>query len=322
MPEETFISIPIDDIEIESNIRTKYNEEDLTSLALSMKQYGQLEPIRVYENKSTLNYVIIFGHRRYYAAIKVDPETNKPYLRELKCIITSKPDTLDKLYLQAIENEQSESISPVDREKYIYLLKKKFNQSVKDIAKKLGKNESWIYRSLDALKIREKYKETFDEVGLSLNTNALPAFKNATEEEVKEAVNEICKYPEKKTDILNDVRIKNKKNKYYVEKKSLQKESEKALESNSKSLSENSSFNNNNDNSTFKNEQKQNFNFIEDSIFETIKLIITINKNNKEKKVTINICFSSDFMDENVENILYEKLNFFYENEGYSIVKQ
>jgi ParB/RepB/Spo0J family partition protein len=307
--DETFIKIPVEAIEVESNIRTKYDEDNLNSLALSMKQYGQLEPIRVYENKETLKYFIIFGHRRFFAAKKIDPETNQPYLRELKCLVTAKPDSLDNLYLQAIENEHSVNISSTDREAYINILKTTYKQTVHEIARKLGKNVSWIYRILEADKLREKYKDIFTKFGFIMNTRDVLSFYNASDEEVIATVNAIIKNPRKKTIILNNLRIRNKKKKgsntVNLEDKSLQKEFIGNLESFSNEESNNVPFDYEENESSTKN----NFHF---------EILIKIN--DVKRMFNIKSSYSGYNIDINAINIVYEKAKNYFENKGYLFV--
>jgi ParB/RepB/Spo0J family partition protein len=322
-PTEQYISIPVDDIKVESNIRTEYDDEDINNLALSIKQYGQLEPIRVYRNNDNLNYVIIFGHRRYYAATKIDPETNKPYLKEIKCIITSKPDTLDQLYLQAIENEHSVGLTSVDREKYIKLLKNKHGQSAGDISKKLGKNISWIYRVLDALKVREKFEKYFNEAGLSFHTNEVIFFKNATIEEVKEAVEKIKKNPKNNKNILNELSNKKRKLKESILKTSFSSpdESKNTIRN---GLSENPFITDNNDlyleeldQTTIESDKEQNIDGNDGNSLLHSELIFTIKKNDYNKLVKINFSNSGAFNVEKVQNLIFEKIKGYYENKGY-----
>lgn len=188
---EKYATIPIDRIEISSNIRTEYDEESINALAFSFKNNGQLVPIRVYENKN--KYTIIFGHRRYLAAKVIDPDTDKPVLNELKCIITAKPDNLDMIYLQAIENEHSVNISSTDREKYIKLLNNKYNQPFPEIAKRIGKRLSWVNQALNALKFEDEYKKKFFENSDDMYLRNNIVINNATDEEIRQAVSLIVK---------------------------------------------------------------------------------------------------------------------------------
>jgi hypothetical protein len=42
-------------IDIDSNIRSKYSDDGIDELSESIKQYGQLEPIRIYEQGNRYN---------------------------------------------------------------------------------------------------------------------------------------------------------------------------------------------------------------------------------------------------------------------------
>ena len=93
---EEYTSIPLSLIKVEENVRKQYSPDDksIEELATSLKTYGQLPPIRVYETASN-GYAILFGHRRYYAAKKAGIE-------ELKCIICDNPATTDRLYTREL----------------------------------------------------------------------------------------------------------------------------------------------------------------------------------------------------------------------------
>ena len=196
-PLEEYLKIDIDLISVDSNIRSEYDDKDIQSMADSMLQYGQLEPVRLYEHKN--GYKIIFGHRRYLAAQKAG-------IPQLKAVISDKPETLDKIYIQAIENEHSVNLSSGDREAYITLLHEKYKQSHETIAEKLGKNVSWIYKSIQASKVREKKEHVFTDAGLQMTTEDALAISSLTDEELQSAVEEAVENPKKKSSILKKAR--------------------------------------------------------------------------------------------------------------------
>jgi ParB family chromosome partitioning protein len=195
-PPESLISVPIDLLITEGNIRSEYDETKIKELAQSLVEYGQLQPIRVY--KQGINYVIVFGHRRFLAAKEAG-------LTELKCIVTEKPDSLDKIFIQAIENEHAQEISSIDREEYIFLLKEKYSLQSNEIAKRIGKSTSWISQVLSSREVRLKHNEILNKGGVDITTKEAYALRNASTEEVREAVEEITSKPKERRQIITEL---------------------------------------------------------------------------------------------------------------------
>jgi len=283
-PQDEYTSIPICLLEIESNIRSEYDEEEIKNLANSMKKHGQLEPASVYEKGD--KYVIIFGHRRYLAA-------NFANFKELKCIVKDKPDTLDKLYMQAIENEQSVKISPSDREKYVKRLKDEFDQSVSEIAAKLGKSEPWVYQALNAVNIREKYGDIFNNVGIPMTTKDTILLANATKEEILKAIDLITQNQGSKTKVLNNLN----------EEKIIKKGSRTAKIENKSNIFDEPIQSDN-----------ENHNFI------NVKIELLINKDYKNKKVKIKTCSQGDSNDSNLVSLINDTVKSYFEGEYYSVI--
>lgn len=157
---EQHIKLPVNLIVPGSNIRKEYSEAAITGLAESMKKHGQLQPIRVYDEGDI--YIVIFGHRRLLAARQAN-------IMEMDCIITRKPDSLSMLYTQIIENEQSQELSAQNREDYIKLLLDN-GQSYEDVARNIGKSESWVRHCAVAFNTREKFRDILDSAPFSLGT--------------------------------------------------------------------------------------------------------------------------------------------------------
>jgi ParB family chromosome partitioning protein len=198
-----FGEISLELIKFDSNIRHDYKEEDIDELAKSMMAYGQLQPICVYKKDS--DYFVIFGHRRYLSAKKAGFKT-------IRAVVMPEPEAIERIYMQIIENEQSKSITPEERESYIHLLLEK-GESYSKIADTIGKSESWIRECSVAYNVREKYQKTFIDAGLTLSTHQVNLLRNATEEEIKKAIELSVENPENKGDILTDLNKRTKKKK-------------------------------------------------------------------------------------------------------------
>jgi len=190
---DEFYPLSIDRIEIDLNIRSNYDEEGIIELSESIKKYGLLNPIRVYEKDD--KYVIIFGHRRFLACQRAGRNS-------INCIISQKPDSVKNIFLQLTENFQREEILSADFEKYINMLKYEYKLSVKEIAEKMNKSEGYLHRVIKAFDTREKNKEIFTKTGFTPTTHDLMILNNCDEETMKEAINMVCENPGDKTKIL------------------------------------------------------------------------------------------------------------------------
>jgi ParB family chromosome partitioning protein len=194
--------IDLDHIKYDPNIRSEFDEGYIKELSESLVKYGQLQSICVYTKDS--DFHVIYGKSRCLAAIKAGFKT-------IRADIASEPESdLDRIYLQAIENEQNSSLTPADRENYIHSLIEK-EESFEKIADTIGKSESWVRACEAAYKIRNKYKGLIDKAKLTLSTKDLYALRNASQEQVKEAIMLSKKEPEKLKEILKDLNIRTKK---------------------------------------------------------------------------------------------------------------
>jgi len=303
---EDYVDIPIGLITIDSNIRTTYDEEEIASLAESIKAIGQQEAIKVYEENN--QYVIIFGHRRYLAHKKAGLPT-------IKCVIRSKPDTLEKIYIQIAENEHSANISFEDREKYIKMLKDDYNQTVEEITQKTGKKKTWVYTCLKAPEVREKHGKAFSEAGVTLSTFDTKQIANANEEEIAQALEEVTVDPNKKTEALKQVNKKVTERRAKAKKRITQK------------LPDEDDF-----------DEKQSTSFFEDSDFtesslesktpvpktsayKGIMLGVHIGIYRDTKNITIKLENLGDDYDDDLINFLKEKITSYYKEKGYTIDK-
>jgi ParB/RepB/Spo0J family partition protein len=194
---EDYKLIPIESVSIHKNIRREYNERELNKLAESLKNIGQLEPIGVYEIQPD-KYEILFGHRRFKAA----QQANIP---ELKCIIKEKPkNDVERIYIQATENELCKSLLPRDREDYIIALLDA-GQNSSEICKKLGKTQAWVTVSVKAKKARDQFEAKFLAAGIELDTYSAYRIAGASEEAVDKAVQDIIKNPKQRKTILKEL---------------------------------------------------------------------------------------------------------------------
>lgn len=124
--------------------RRHFDEQALNELALSLKQYGVLQPIIVSPDHNG-KYTIIAGERRYRAAKIAEMDTIPAIVRD--------QHKQEQLEIALIENVQRVDLSPLEQAQTIYSLHTDFNLSYELIAKRLGKSASAISNSIRLLQL-------------------------------------------------------------------------------------------------------------------------------------------------------------------------
>lgn len=119
----------------------RLKDTDVTELALSIKDSGQLQPIIINQDN-----VIVGGHRRYYACLSLEKTTIK---------YTRVKTTVQQLYsFSVIENEQRQSLSAIELAlSYKKALDEKIYSNAKDLATSLNKSEAHITKVRNMLKL-------------------------------------------------------------------------------------------------------------------------------------------------------------------------
>jgi len=148
---ERLKQIPIDQIVIdEANPRgaVDVNSPDFFELAKSITIHGILQPISVrkFEDK----YKIIFGERRYRAALYSN-------LEEMPCIIRQLDDNA-VLEIQLIENLQRKGIHPLKEAEGFKKLLDTGKYDAGLVAAKLGKNLNYVYQRIKLNDLIEEAK--------------------------------------------------------------------------------------------------------------------------------------------------------------------
>ncbi len=136
--------------------RIEFNEENLKSLAESIRQYGVLMPLVVtrkdIETPSgglQTAYELIAGERRLRASKLVG-------LREVPVVIrVGEQSDRIKLELAIIENLQREDLNAIDRAKALAQLSESFGLSHAEIGAKVGKSREYVSNSIRLLGLPE-----------------------------------------------------------------------------------------------------------------------------------------------------------------------
>jgi len=129
--------------------RKHFEEEAITQLSESIKQYGILQPLIVSPGQDDI-YIIIAGERRYRAS----------QIAGLKAVpvIVRSSEELEQLEIALVENVQRVDLSPLEQAASIERLHEQFNMSYIDIAKRLGKADTTIVNIVRLLQLPENAK--------------------------------------------------------------------------------------------------------------------------------------------------------------------
>jgi ParB family chromosome partitioning protein len=195
---EKILLLPVAQISVKNNIRKAVNEETIKELASSIEERGLLHPVRVYSKNG--KYFIICGQRRYLAFKLLEKE-------KLPCIVCAEPSDTELIYIQAAENEQTETLTPEDREGYILKLLEA-GERVNDIAKKLGKSRQWIAKCVRSANFREKFADKLDKSDIKLTTTDNLILSNADEKTVELALELMLENPDQKSQIIKEIQKK------------------------------------------------------------------------------------------------------------------
>lgn len=134
--------------------RTAFDQEALSQLADSIKQYGILQPL-VVTPLGVGKYAIVAGERRWRAA-KLAGEAKVP-------VIVRTTKELERLEIALVENVQRVDLSPLEQALSIERLHQQFSMTYESIAKRLGKASSTVNNIVRLLQLPESAKQALIE---------------------------------------------------------------------------------------------------------------------------------------------------------------
>jgi len=123
--------------------------DSLTDLANSIKEHGIIEPLVV--AKTPAGYQIIAGERRWRASKQAGLTTVPVIIRET----TAK----GMLEMAIVENVQREDLNPIERAQAFQRLVEEFGLYVGEIAKRVGKSESYVSNTMRLLGLPDAIKD-------------------------------------------------------------------------------------------------------------------------------------------------------------------
>ena len=131
-------------------VRQDFSEERIDSLAKSIAEVGQLQPIVV--QKKDGHYILIAGERRLRAVQKDEQ-------KKIAAVILEEVSPEKFRQIQLIENLQRQDLNPLERAISINKFIEDNNLSKKDAAKKLGVPRTTLTLWLNILEMKEKYQK-------------------------------------------------------------------------------------------------------------------------------------------------------------------
>lgn len=153
-------------IEVEPNkkqARKEFNYKKLEELAESIKTFGVLQPIIVAKKEGY--YEIIAGERRWRASKLAGIKTIPAIIRE--------DEDEENTHISIIENVQRENLNAIEKAQGYKDAIEKYELSIEDFAKKIGKTKNAITDILEILKLSDKVlelarKENLSEAGCKM----------------------------------------------------------------------------------------------------------------------------------------------------------
>ncbi len=138
--------------------RRNFDEESLRELALSIREFGVLQPLIVTkveeENEvgTTVEYELIAGERRLLAS-KIAG------LRTVPAIVRRATPDREKLELAIIENVQRSDLNPIEAARAYARLQDEFKLTQREIAARLGKSREAIANSVRLLNLPSEIQD-------------------------------------------------------------------------------------------------------------------------------------------------------------------
>ena len=123
--------------------------ESLTDLVNSIKEHGVIEPLVM--AKTPAGYQIIAGERRWRAAKQAGLSTVPVIVRETTA--------RGMLEMALVENVQREDLNPIERAQAFQRLIEEFGLPVSEIAKRVGKSESYVSNTMRLMALPDAIKD-------------------------------------------------------------------------------------------------------------------------------------------------------------------
>lgn len=140
-----------------SQPRKHFSEEELKSLAQSIRENGLLQPVTVRKENGT--YYLVAGERRLRACKMAG-------LREIPAILTDY-EAADSAVLALLENLQRKDLQMFEQANAIVNLLREWQITQEEAAKRLGISQSYLANKIRLLKLSPQEQEEILEHGLT-----------------------------------------------------------------------------------------------------------------------------------------------------------
>ena len=161
--ENNIVSVALMNIQPSNyNPRKHFDEASLAELAESIRQQGVLQPIGVRPIVDTDRFEIIFGERRYRAALMAE-------LTEIPAVILHVSDET-AAEMAVTENLQRKDVTPIEEANAYQKLMESGRYDVQSLAVQFGKNENYIRTRLKFVSLIPEIAELLekDEITISV----------------------------------------------------------------------------------------------------------------------------------------------------------
>lgn len=143
--------IRLSDIEPTLGIGRMVEDGETTDLLDSMQSVGQLTPIKVRPHPTRVGkYQLVYGHRRYLAALRLGWETIRAEVEDLD----------DEAMLQhaIVENIQRKDLTDYEKALLFERLHIEFNRTYDEIARIIGKSKQYVANHIAMLRLFDRRK--------------------------------------------------------------------------------------------------------------------------------------------------------------------
>lgn len=144
--------------------RIEIKENEIKELANSIKENGLLQPILV--QKKDNKYIIISGHRRVQAHKLLGKKT-------IQAIIITTQQNSELAKKAIIENLQRKDLNIIETAIALKQYKEKFNKTLDEIAKEIGKDKGFVSKLINILNLPDKIIQDVKENKTTKDVRAL-----------------------------------------------------------------------------------------------------------------------------------------------------
>ncbi len=139
--------------------RTRFDADELTELAESIREHGVLQPLIVTRASEKDQYTLIAGQRRWLAASQAGLRTVPVIVREVS--------EQQMVEMALVENIQRADLTPLEAAEAYRQLAEEFGLSHEEIAKRVGKSRASITNTLRLLKLPATVQQALTEGQIS-----------------------------------------------------------------------------------------------------------------------------------------------------------